>query len=126
VAYTGACKDESIKREKAGCATAGQPNYDPSIPMAFHDPRACGGPTGVTEVLRDAPWLRIESGILSVAAAGAHQAEAVDVRGKVAARWTGSGPMSHDLAALPGPGLYQVRVRTASGTAARTFSWMGP
>jgi hypothetical protein len=125
IEYTGSCKDPQLAAEKTGCATEGFENYDPALPKAYNDPRLCKNGSGVAVVLRNAEWLRVGRSSIMVDAPGRHDMRVMDVRGRVVFAAEGAGPMSYDLGALAAPALYQVRVRTAKGTAIRSVSLMG-
>ena len=122
ITYTGACRDDALLPEKTGCAVPGFPNYDPNLPKEFNDPALCGGVTGITPELPEGKWLSIGRRSLGIEAPGAHSVEILDLRGRLLYRAVGEGPMSHEIPALAGPGVYQLRVKTVYGAAARRLS----
>jgi hypothetical protein len=119
IEYTGACRDAGLLPEKTGCATAGAPNYDPSINPAYHDPRLCGTTSAVEPTAEPAPWLHVDGRSVSVSASGWHVLTISDMRGRVLHRVEGAGAMTYALPSFSGTGLYQVRVVTARGSAVR-------
>jgi glucose/arabinose dehydrogenase len=124
LAYTGACKDESLVPPKNGCATAGAPGYDPTVPKEYHDPAQCGPGTAIAPQGAEARWLRLERNMLSVDAPGELDVRILDVNGRVVAELRGTGPMRFDLTFLPKGAVHEVRVRSASGTAVRRLPGM--
>lgn len=55
--YKGQCRDPGLLPEKPGCADAKDPNYDPAIDPAFHDPRQCATATAIAPPAPRSDWL---------------------------------------------------------------------
>jgi glucose/arabinose dehydrogenase len=120
--YSGACKDAALVPEATGCADPSATNYDPAVPKAFHDPRLCAGTSALRAPLSASDAFRVSGAWISVGVAGAHTLEFIDVRGHVAATLHGDGAMSHPIPADLPAGLYQVRMRSASGVGSRLLN----
>ena len=124
--YAGTCKDAALLPEKTGCADPKAVNYDSKLPKAYNDERLCQMNTGIAHVTGSAAWMEFDRRWVSVSAPGAHRIEILDVRGRVVASMKGSGPASHTLPALPGPGYYRLRVISALGEVQAGFSALEP
>jgi cytochrome c len=125
IEYTGSCQDGEFHRERTGCADPEAANYEPGLPKAFHDPRLCRGGSALAPPPPRAAWFALGSGSLSVTSAGPHRAEFLDLRGRTVAAYAADGPAAHPLSALPGAGLYRLRIRSSQGRAEASFPWLG-